>query len=191
MRAAVAAGACLVAVAVSAAGPPPFAMAGADEEDVIGRPVSQVFSSGRPVLLLYANEQTQADTDEPGTAFAVRVRDVPMAMVVRVDLRDVLGMFHFVARRVMRGRHAQSMEEYAKRAKAAGRTPMKDPEQRLYIVADEAGVTHAAVGLPKGFTRALAIVLDADGRERARGAFPTDAAKLEAALRAAAPAPPK
>jgi hypothetical protein len=186
MRRAALAATCVLAAVATAAEVPKFALPAADEKDVIGRPVAAAFTRRQPVLLLYANQQTQHDTDEPATNFAVRLGDVPMVVLVRVDLRDVFGMFHFFARQVMKSRHAASLKDYAARAQALGRTPPANGAEGLYIVADEKGLSHAAVGLPKGFTTPLAVVLGPDGTELARGAFPADAARLEAAIRSSA-----
>jgi hypothetical protein len=155
------------------------------DRDVFDRPVLDVVA-GRPTFVLFANRATKEATSRSGTDLAVRLHDVDYATVVRVDLRGIPGLFESIARMLMRDSHEKGLEEIRRRLRQDALVPHREFGRHLAIVADPDGVTHRAAGLPKGFSEAEAVVIDRDGREIARGAFPREAGRIEAAIREAA-----
>jgi hypothetical protein len=151
--------------------------------DVFDRPVAPLLSRGRPTLVLYANRTTQNAVHEPATQLAVRLRDVPFVTLVRVDLRGVPSLFRGWARRTIRNRHHDGVEEYQRAFRAVGAAAPTDAADRLVLMVDPDGSAEQEVGLPAGFSEALALVLDCRGNELARGMFPREAERIEHAIR--------
>ncbi len=60
--------------------------------------------------------------------------------------------------------------------------PPTDVHGDVLLVADSEGESHRATGLERGFREPYAIVQGPDGVEFARGAFPREIGRLEAAL---------
>jgi len=158
--------------------------------DVFDRPVLPLLSRGRPTMVLYANRGTGESVHAPATQMSVRLKDVPFVTLVRVDLRGLPSLFRGIARRKIKSSHDDSVEEYDRAYKAAGVNPPPDASDRLVFVVDNDGAAHQAVGLPEGFHEALAVVLDCQGREVTRGAFPREVERIEQAIRVSKCPPP-
>ncbi len=155
----------------------------AGEVDLFGQPVAPQLH-GRPVLVLFSNDHTRETTTEAGSQLALRLHDVPYVSVVRVDLRGLASFFSSIATHEMKDAYEQSVQRTRTLYRDAGLPPPKSLGHTLVFIPDRDGHASAAVGLPKGFTEGLALVLAPDGHEVARAPFPSGVKKIEAALRA-------
>ncbi len=166
----------VAATAVASVGP-------VGEVDVFDRPTAPVFGGGLPVLVLYASRGTEAASTAPARAIAEQLADLPYVTLVRVDLRDVPGLFHGIARTIIRASHDRSLTRTVEREAKAGRTVDRERlSARLLLVVDNEGLSHSAEGLAEGFPLPVAIVVDPEGREVARGTLPADRDVIAAAL---------
>lgn len=146
----------------------------AQELDIYDRPVVAQLE-GRPRLCLYANRHTPADvTRVAARALSDRLEPHDYVTLLRVDLRGIPTLFEGFA--ISRMKRAYEASTNAERLAS-------HPDGRLVFVADSYGQHHAAIGLERGFPEAYAVVEDAQGRELARGAFPREIVRIEAALR--------
>ncbi|MCE9669545.1 hypothetical protein LY474_17180 [Myxococcus stipitatus] len=152
----------------------------AELKDVFGREVP--IGKGRPTVVLYANKGTRDELREHAYQFAYDVRAGKPIVVVRVDLRDVPGLFKGMARGEIRKSHKESLDLMRDLFKRHGETPPAELDTSLFMVADSKGEPHEAVGLKKGFKDVFAQVLDPSGHELARGAFPQSASSLGKAV---------
>jgi hypothetical protein len=155
----------------------------AELEDVFGREVP--IGQGRPTVELYANKDTRAVLREHAYQFAYALRGERPIVVVRVDLRDVPGLFRGMARKEIRKSHKESLELMRQLFREQGQQPPPELEESLYMVADSKGAPHRELGLQKGFDQAFVRAVDASGAELARGPFPQSAGAVSHALEAA------
>ncbi|HEX8825244.1 MAG TPA: hypothetical protein VF794_35350 [Archangium sp.] len=155
----------------------------AELEDVFGRAVP--LGQGRPTVVLYANRDTREVLRTHAFQFAFQLRRERPVMVVRVDLRDIPGLFRGAANRELRKSHRESIEAIQKLFRDEGQQPPTDLEESLYLVADSNGAPHHALGLEKGFHQVLAQALSPSGRELARGSFPESAPSIGRAIQLA------
>ncbi|MCP3101901.1 hypothetical protein LZ198_23835 [Myxococcus sp. K15C18031901] len=157
----------------------------AELKDVFGREVP--IGKGRPTVVLYANKGTRDELREHAYQFAYDVRGGKPIVVVRVDLRDVPGLFKGMAKGEIRKSHKESLELMRGLFQQHGEAPPAELDSSLFMVADSKGEPHQAVGLQKGFKNVYAQVLDPSGDEVARGPFPESAASLGRAVAATSP----
>ncbi len=157
-----------------------------EERDIFDRPITPLVA-GRPRLVLFANRDTRDGTSDPANQLSVRLHQVPYVTVVRVDLRGIPSLFEGVARTKIQRAHDESIQRSRTLYESQGITPPIDLPSRLLFIGDSNGDSHRAQGLKKGFSPALAIVEDAEGREVVRGLFPDELDKIEAALTKLAP----
>jgi hypothetical protein len=162
--------------------------AGASEHDVFDRPVEPRLA-GRPRLVLYANRHTRMDVRVQAAEMAHRLHRLAYVTVVRVDLRGIPGLFESFAYGNMRDAYAETTRTSRERRAAEGLPIPSDLDDRLIFVPESHGQRHQQMGLARGFEEALAVVEDAQGRELARGVFPQEIGRIEAALRRLEPAP--
>jgi hypothetical protein len=155
--------------------------------DVFGREVP--VGKGRPTLMLYANRGTSEQLRAHAFDFAYELREERPIVVVQVDLRDVPSLFRGTAHKEIRQRHRESLDFMKQLFHEQGQEPPADLEESLFMVADNKGETHRALGLPKGFNRVFAKALSPSGEELASGPFPDAAGELERAIESAPPAP--
>jgi hypothetical protein len=152
-------------------------------EDVFGRDVP--LGQGRPAVVLYANRDTRDVLREHAVRFAYDLRRQRPIVVVRVDLRDVPGLFRGMARKEIRKSHKESLELMRQLFREQGQQPPPELEESLYMVADSKGAPHRQLGLEKGFDQAFVRAVDASGAELARGPFPQSAGAVSQALETA------
>jgi hypothetical protein len=155
-------------------------------QDVFGREVP--LGQGRPAVVLYANRDTREVLRQHAYQFAFGLREERPIVVIRVDLRDVPGLFRGMARRQIRKSHRESLEVMRQLFREQGQEPPADLEDSLFMVADGDGAPHRGVGLEKGFDEVLAQAVGPRGRELARGPFPSAAETIGRAIEAAADA---
>lgn len=152
----------------------------AQAKDVLGREVPM--GEGRPALVLYTNQDTRDAVWEHALDFVYGLRDEKPIVVVRVDLRDVPGMFRGAAKGEIRKAHKESIAAMTKMFQDKGEAVPEEIEESLFMVPDGKGAPHAAVGLDKGFDEAFGQAVSASGKELAAGPFPKAAKALENAL---------
>ena len=153
------------------------------EHDIFDRDVPVL--SARPTVVLFANRATGDAIQDPLSDFSVRTDDLHPLIIVRLDLRDLPGLFRGFAYGNMRSRFSRALKCYKDESARLGHEPIQHAEDSLFFVVEDDGKAHRAQGLPPGFRTALAIAYDATGREIARGPFPASAPLLEQALRSA------
>ncbi|WP_338869621.1 hypothetical protein [Myxococcus stipitatus] len=159
----------------------------AELKDVFGREVP--IGKGRPAVVLYANKGTRDELREHAYQFVYDVRAGKPIVVVRVDLRDVPGLFKGMAKGEIKKSHAESLDLMRNLFQEHGETPPPELDSSLYMVADSKGEPHESVGLKKGFKNVYAQVLDPSGQELARGPFPQSAGSLGKAVAETTSAP--
>jgi hypothetical protein len=156
-------------------------------KDVFDREVP--LGQGRPAVVLYANRDTRDQLGEHAYAFAFALREERPLVVVRVDLRDVPGLFRGTARKEIRKSHRESLDHMRQFFHERGQEPPAELEELLFMVADAHGEPHRALGLPKGFDQVMAQAVGPSGEELARGPFPQAARTLEKAIGTNLPSP--
>lgn len=159
----------------------------AELKDVFGKEVP--IGKGRPTVVLYANKGTRDELREHAYQFVYDVRAVKPIVVVRVDLRDVPGLFKGMAKGEIRKSHAESLGLMRDLFQRHGESPPPELDSSLFMVADSKGEPHQSVGLKKGFKTVYAQVLDPAGQELARGPFPQSAGTLGRAVAVSPTAP--
>ncbi|MCP3138826.1 hypothetical protein [Pyxidicoccus xibeiensis] len=152
-------------------------------EDVFGKQVP--IGQGRPTVVLYANKGTRDELRQHAYQFIYDIRGEKPIVVVRVDLRDVPGLFKGMAKGEIRKSHRESLELMRDVFKKHGQPVPAELESSLFMVADSKGEPHKAVGLQKGFKQVFAKVLSPSGQEVASGPFPQSARKLEQSMASA------
>lgn len=152
----------------------------AQAKDVLGREVPM--GEGRPALVLYTNQDTRDAVWENAFDFVYGLRDEKPIVVVRVDLRDVPGMFRGMAKGEIRKAHKEAVAAMTKMFRDKGEPVPAEIDRSLYMVSDGKGAPHEAVGLKKGFDEAFGQAVSASGKELASGPFPKAAKSLENAL---------
>jgi hypothetical protein len=168
--------------------PVPPALAG---EDVFGQRLALRVPAGEPVLLILASPHSGGGLTRSGPEMYWRLRDVRFHTVVQVDLRGVPRLFVPVARSRLRKAWDDTVKSYEEAFRRHGDAPPPHVADSLTIEADPDGEHATRAGLAAGWDGYVAVVLDGQGREVARGTLPADAARLEEALRGAgAPAGP-
>ncbi len=151
-------------------------------EDVFGRQVP--IGEGRPAVVLYANKGTRDALKKTAYQFVYDVRAEKPIVVIRVDLRDVPGLFKGMAKGEIKKSHRESLELMKDLFARRGEAPPAELESSLYMVADTQGEPHQSLGLQKGFDQVFAQVLSPEGHELARGPFPQSARALGRAIAA-------
>jgi hypothetical protein len=159
------------------------AQAKGGEVDILGRQVP--VPGGRPSIIVYANRATGDPIQLALADVSARLADVKPLVVVRVDLRDLPGIFKGYASSRIRTRYEDGLKLYGTECRRLGCGPDPHPQDSLFFVSDPDGQSHQSVGLPSGFHEALAVAYDASGREILRVPFPSGASQLESAVRAA------
>lgn len=149
-------------------------------KDVLGRQLPE--DGGRPTVVIYTNRGTEDSLGKHALPMLYDLRDENPRVVVKVDLRDVPGLFHGTARGKIKQGYYDSLRDMEQLFAKKGEKAPKDMAQQFFLVADSKGESHQAVGLAKGFDVPVVQAFGADGRELARGAFPKARAKVERAL---------
>lgn len=166
-------------VAVAALIATPVLAAQGPSEDVLGRAVP---ADGRPTVVIYTNRGTEASLGEHALPMLYDLREENPRVVVKVDMRDIPGLFHGAARGKIKEGYYNSLRDMEKLFAQHGERAPKDMAQQFFLVADSKGESHQSVGLPKGFGAPMVQAFSADGRELARGALPSARKKVERAL---------
>jgi hypothetical protein len=139
--------------------------------DVLGRPIPVV--EGRPVLTFYVNRDNRSLMREKAVQLAFDARASAPVVVVHVDLRDIPGWFHGMAKREIRKSWQECLGDVARLYRQANEKPPSWLADALFMVADDNGEPHVALGLPKRFRQPWAVAVSSGGRELARGPFAT------------------
>jgi hypothetical protein len=155
----------------------------AELEDVFGREVPM--GQGRPTVVLYANRDTREVLRQHAYQFAYALREERPIVVVRVDLRDVPGLFRGLARKEIRKSYKESLQHMRQLFREQGQPVPPELEESLYMVADSKGAPHRELGLAKGFDQAFARAVSPSGAELARGPFPQAAETISQAIESA------
>jgi hypothetical protein len=148
--------------------------------DVFGRPLPVV--EGRPRLVFYVNRDNRGLVREEALKLAFDARASAPVVVVHVDLRDIPGLFHGMARREIRKSWQECLGDISRLYRKAGERAPAWLADAFYMVADEEGEPHKALGLPKRFREPWAVGVSSEGRELGRGPFSAVAAPLTRAL---------
>lgn len=148
--------------------------------DVFGRSVP--VGAGRPALVFYANQATRKLVGAKGFALAYDLRAVRPVVVVRIDLRDVPGLFHGLAEREIRKAQEETLAEMRAAFRRHGEEPPPELADSLFMIADNDGGPHAALGLGEKFGTPFAKAFGPTGKELARGRFPSSAKALAEAI---------
>lgn len=164
-----------------------LAAAAPNTTDVFDHPLRAVLERNTPKLILYTNQNTRDAVAQPADLVANHLKEIPFVLVVHVDLRGVPGFLLGFARHLMQSNQSDGNAKYIELSRAAGLAPA-DGADRVHVVMEADGAAHEGVGLAKGFTHALAVVLDKAGHEILRTPFPDGSAAVEQALRRAAAA---
>ncbi len=160
----------------------PVMAAAGPSEDVLGRPVPA--DDGRPTLVIYTNRSTESSLGEYALPMLYELREENPRVVVKVDMRDIPGLFHGVARGKIKQGYHDSLRDMQQLFVAKGEPAPKDMGKQFFLVADPKGESHQSVGLEKGFDVPVVQAFGADGRELARGALPKVGDKIQRALSA-------
>ncbi len=157
-----------------------------EEKELFGRSLPTL--TGRPAIVLYANQATQKMISAPMTELSFRLRDLHPVTLVRVDLSGLPKLFTGFALSTMRSEYAKGERRYNELCRQAGiATPSQaEAEASFFMSYDPVGSPHRALGLSHNFRQAIAIAYDAEGRQIAQVRFPEEADRLEAAIRASA-----
>jgi hypothetical protein len=147
--------------------------------DVFGRPIP--VADGRPALVFYVNRDTRGLLRERAMQLAFDARAAAPVVVVHVDLRDIPGWFHGMARREVRKSWKECLGDVSRLYRQSGEAPPPWLADAFFMVADENGDAHRTIGLPKRFREPWAAGF-AGGRELARGPFSAVADSLSRAL---------
>ena len=148
--------------------------------DVFGRPLP--VPEGRPLLDFYVNRDTRSLLREKAMQLAFDARASAPVVVVHVDLRDIPGWFHGMARREIRKSWKECLGDIARLYRQSGETPPSWLPDAFFMVADEDGKAHRALGLSKRFREPWAVGVSSEGRELARGSFASVLEPLKRAL---------
>lgn len=161
------------------------AWAGPNMVDVFDHPLRPVLERNQPKLILYASQATGDAISDPATLISKRLKDIPYVLVIKIDLRGVPKFLLGFARKLMQNSQSDGNEKYDELARAAG-LKTSDAQDRVHVVMEADGAAHQLMGMAQGFKQAMAVVLDAAGREIVRTPFPAGADAVEKALREAA-----
>jgi hypothetical protein len=153
--------------------------------DVFDHPLRPVLERPEPKLILYASQGTGNSINDPATMMSRRLKDIPYVLVIKIDLRGVPKFLMGFARKLMQNSQSDGNEKYDELARAAG-LKSADATDRVHVVMEEDGAAHQLMGMAQGFKQAMAVVLDAAGREMLRTPFPAGADAVEKAIREAA-----
>ena len=167
----------MAAVMVLGAG---SALAGSPTEDVLGREVP--VGDGRSTVVLYANKGCEEALGEHALPMLYSLRDENPRVVVKVDLRDVPGLFHGAARSKIRKGYNESLRDMRALFQKNGVKAPANMGDQFFIVADSKGESHKALGLPKGFSKPVVQAFGPDGKELARGVLPMGRERIERAV---------
>lgn len=167
----------MAAVMVLGAG---SALAGSPTEDVLGREVPM--GEGRSTVVLYANKGTEDALGLHALPMIYSLRDESPRVVVKVDLRDVPGLFHGAARSKIRKGYEDSLRDMRALFQRNGIEAPANMGDQFFIVADTKGESHEALGLPKGFSKPVVQAFGPDGKELARGVLPKGRERIERAV---------
>lgn len=151
-------------------------------KDVLGREVPA--EDGQPTLVIYTNRSTEADLGKHALPLLYDLRKENPRVVVKVDMRDIPGLFHGAARGKIKQGYYDSLRDMEQLFAQKGTQAPKDMGDQFFLVADSKGESHKSVGLAKGFDAPVVQVFGADGRELARGALPNARTKIKSALSA-------
>lgn len=149
-------------------------------KDVFGRPLPVV--EGRPTLSFYVNRDNRGLVRDRAMKLAFEARASAPVVVVHVDLRDIPGLFHGMARREIRKSWQECLGDISRLYRQAGESAPSWLAEAFYMVADEEGEAHQALGLPKRFREPWVVGWSSEGRELAKGPFAAVAAPLSRAL---------
>lgn len=162
----------------------PLLAATSGDRDILGRPVPM--SAGRPTIVVYANRATGDPIQKALADVSVRLAEIRPVVVVRVDLRDLPGLFKGFAASRIKTRYTDGIKLYESECQRLGVAANPHPQDSLFFVSDENGQPHQTVGLAPGFHEAVAVAYDAEGQELIRVPFPKGADLIERSVRAAA-----
>jgi len=144
--------------------------------DVFGRALPH--DDGRPTLSLYINRDNRALLRERAMRLVFDARAATPVVIVHVDLRDIPGWLHGMARREIRKSWQECLADVSRRYAAAGELAPPWLAGALYMVADGDGDAHRALGLEKRFREPWVVGRGSDGHELAKGPFRAVAATL-------------
>ncbi|HLT31621.1 MAG TPA: hypothetical protein VK013_16405 [Myxococcaceae bacterium] len=158
---------------------PAFAGPG-PSEDVLGRAVPA--ADGRATVVIYANRDNEKMLGRYAMPLLYELREQSPRVIVKVDLSDVPGLFHGVARKKAREGFDQSLRDMTEFFAAKGESAPADMKSQFFLVADMEGEAHRALGLPEGFDTPVVQALGPDGKELVRGKLTTSARRVEKVL---------
>ena len=150
------------------------------DTDILGRTVPE--NDGRPTVVLYVNRDSRKKLKREAFDLVWALREQQPKVVVRVDLSDVPGFLHGLAKGQVRDAWKDSLRDMAAVFRSHGEAPESPLDRSLFMVADDDGQPHRAIGLRKKFREPWAQVLDGDGHPVGQGPFPAASAELQAAL---------
>jgi hypothetical protein len=149
-------------------------------EDVLGRAVPS--ADGRATVVIYANRDNEKMLGRYAMPLLYELREQSPRVIVKVDLSDVPGLFHGVARKKAREGFDQSLRDMTEYFTSQGEQPPADMKSQFFLVADMEGEAHRALGLPEGFDTPVVQALGPDGQELVRGELTTSARRVEKVL---------
>ena len=156
------------------------ALAGTAGEDVLGRQVPM--GEGRSTVVLYANQECEEALGQYALPMLYSLREENPRVVVKVDLRDVPGLFHGAARSKIKKGYEDSLRDMRALFQKNGIEAPANMGDQFFIVADAKGESHQELGLPKGFSKPVVQAFGPDGKELARGVLPKGRERIERAV---------